>query len=443
MATIKFYPHKPEGECKIYVRLKIGRQKDIRQSTGLTIKNAKDWKKDTQLPKSTNTSNKNLSRNLKELNIAISDSIDSIEKSQTKSLREINGKWLKKIILDFTNEAPPINLDLLVNYAQHFTDSLTHRTYKRKGVKYKYDPKTIAKYQNITNHFIAFDKHKGNSSIISDIDVNWANDFLTYLTDINPRSINTKGKFITRLKTILKNAETDGIKINPKYRNISSFEDETIVTFLTFEEIDKIIATKMPTERLQIAKDWFIISCYTAQRISDLFRFTKRNIQTIDGGKYLVFKQYKTKQSIELPIHYHVEDVLKRYDGNFPPNFSKNEQSNRSILSSLIKEVCRISRIIEKVKGRYNGVIGVYPKWKLISNHTGRRSFASNFYNLNEWSPAMIMNITGHQTEKSFRAYIDKEDNTLSRKGRALFDQMKDNHNQLKNESNLKKLKKA
>lgn len=107
-------------------------------------------------------------------------------------------------------------------------------------------------------------------------------------------------------------------------------------------------------------------------------------------------------------------------------NFSKNEQSNRSILSTLVKEVCRISGIKEKVRGRYIGVVGMYPKWKLVSNHTGRRSFACNFYNLPEWTNALIMNITGHTNEKSFYRYIDKEDKTLSRQGSMLFNKMKE-----------------
>jgi len=424
MATIAFYPYKCTGETKIYIRLKIGKLKDIRQSTRLTIKDARTWRKEKQLPNASTPGNKDLRKKLSGLRLLIEDKIDNIEKSDAQSLRDIDGKWLKSIVLTYVNEAPPTKLDLLVNYAQHFTNSLTRRTYKRKGIRYKYNQKTIDKYQNITRQFTEYQKYLGKAIEISGIDEQWANSFLEYLTEVKGLAVNTKGKFITRLKTILKDAEQNDIKVNPKYKSIMSFEAENIVTFLTFEEIDKIIEKKMPTDRLQIAKDWFIISCYTSQRISDLFRFRKSNICIIEGGKYLVFKQYKTKLSIEVPIHYHVENVLKRYNGTFPPNFSDNEQSNRSILSKLIKDVCRISGIREKVRGRYNGVIGIYPKWKLISNHTGRRSFASNFYNLSDWSNAMIMNITGHANEKSFYKYIDKEDNTLSRKGRAMFDQM-------------------
>lgn len=438
MATLKFYPYKSTGTTKIYVRFKIGSSVDIRLSTGLTIHDATFWNTKLQLPSGSTDGDKSLKRSINKLNISINDAIDVIEKSEEQSLRAIDGKWLKRIIQSATNEVPLINLDLLTNYAQHFTNSLQYKTLKRHGVKHKYSEKTIGKYQNISNHFVAFDKFRKRKTVIMDIAEPWANEFLVYLTDEKQLSINTKGKYITRLKTILKAAEQDDIRVNPKYKAITSFQDETIVTFLTFAEIDQVIEKEMPNERMQIAKDWFIVSCFTAQRVSDLFRFSVKNIQMIDGGRYIVFRQYKTGQRIELPIHHHVEEILKRYGGSFPPNFSTNEQSNRSMLSSVVKKVCMISGIREVVRGRYSGVVGMYPKWKLISNHSGRRSFCSNFYTLPEWSIAAIMNISGHQTESSFRSYIDVEDNTLSRQGRALFDSMKVASEAVKPEDHLK-----
>jgi len=424
MATLKFYPYKKTGTTKVYLRLKIGRVKDIRQSTLLTIEDSKSWKDKSPLPKKTTPKNKILCRRLIALQQLIEDKLDSVEKSDVLSLRDINGKWLKNIILTFNNEQPVTSNDFLVEYAQIFTNSLKNSTYKRNGVLHPYSQHTINKYQNFTRHLLEYEKYVGKRLYIFSVDEDFNNTFLNYLTTEKKLAVNTKGMFAKRLKTIIKKAELNDIKVNPKYKNIKGFEAENIVTYLTFKEIDKIIEKTMPSKRFEIAKDWFIISCYTAQRISDLHRFNKSHIQDIDNGRYISFKQFKTSLSIEVPIHYHVERILKKYDDNFPPNFSENEQSNRTILSKLIKEVCKTSRIRNLVRGRYNGVVGEYPKYKLISNHTGRRSFACNFYNLPEWSNAMIMNITGHQNEKSFYKYIDKEDKTLTRNARYFFDKM-------------------
>lgn len=425
MATIRFYPYNKNGFTKVYLRLKIGRSKDFRQSTLLSIEDARHWNFKSNLPKKNTVKNKSLFKRLSSLEELIEDNIDEVEKSEILSIRDITGNWLKQIILTFNNEQPITKSDFLTEYAQHFTDSLKNRTYKRGGVQYPYQQNTINKYQNFTRQLVDYEKHIGKKLYISDVDEDFNSEFLEFLTGVQNLAVNTKGMFVKRLKTIVKDAELNDKRVNPKYKNIKGFEAENIVTFLTFQEIDQVIETKMPTNRLQIAKDWLIISCYSAQRISDLFRLTKKNIQTIDGGDYLVFKQYKTKLAVEIPIHYHIESILERYKGNFPPNLSENEQSNRSMLSKLIKEVCNISKIRDRERGRYNGIEGTYPKWKLITNHSGRRSFCCNFYNLPDWTNAMIMNISGHVNEKSFYKYIDREDKTLSRQGRHFFDKMK------------------
>ncbi|MBO0331138.1 tyrosine-type recombinase/integrase [[Muricauda] lutisoli] len=424
MANIKFYPHKGTGSSKVYLRLNIGREKDFRLSSGLTIENAKDWNHTTNLPKENTPKNKKLKNRLNDLSKELGKFIDDIEKDEAKGLFDIESKHIKSIIQKFNNLEPIKEKEFLVPYSKWFSNDLKRRTYIRNNVKLYYKQNTVDKYLNFSKILEKYQKHKGHKLKIKEVNTRFAADFLDYLTDIEKKSINTKGRYIKRLKTIVRDSQLNGCKVDPDYMNIKGFQDENIVTFLTFEEIDQIIKKEMPNERLQIAKDWFIISCYTAQRISDLHRFTKSNIQTIDGDKYIVLKQFKTGKNIEVPIHHIVRDILKKYGNDFPPKFTDNEQSQRSILSSLIKDVCRISGLRQKVQGRYNGKKGLYPKYKLISNHTGRRSFACNFYNLKDWSTQLIMNITGHVNERNFLTYIDKSDPTLSRIASAKFDAM-------------------
>lgn len=51
------------------------------------------------------------------------------------------------------------------------------------------------------------------------------------------------------------------------------------------------------------------------------------------------------------------------------------------------------------------------PKYKMISSHTGRRSFATNF-DADNVPLSEIMAVTGHSTEKSLRTYIKKNSET-------------------------------
>ena len=50
--------------------------------------------------------------------------------------------------------------------------------------------------------------------------------------------------------------------------------------------------------------------------------------------------------------------------------------------------------------------VGHYEKWKVISSHVCRRSFATNFYG--RIPTSILMNITAHGTETVFLSYIGK-----------------------------------
>lgn len=62
---------------------------------------------------------------------------------------------------------------------------------------------------------------------------------------------------------------------------------------------------------------------------------------------------------------------------------------------------------------RYNGKIkrketGIYPKYAVIASHDLRRSFATNFYG--KIPTAILMNMTGHSRETTFRQYIGMDE---------------------------------
>ena len=111
---------------------------------------------------------------------------------------------------------------------------------------------------------------------------------------------------------------------------------------------------------------------------------------------------------------------MDKRGGEFPPSFSKKISSNETIYNELIKEVCRLACIDEVVSAnmrnkqtnRYE--ILEVPKYKAVSSHIGRRSFATNYYG--EINTALLISATGHSTEEQFLRYVDKppKQNALS-----------------------------
>ena len=181
------------------------------------------------------------------------------------------------------------------------------------------------------------------------------------------------------------------------------------------EEIETIKETEYESDVLDITRDWLIIGCFTGQRVSDLLRMNKSMIHTVNRFRFIELEQVKTKKLVQIPIHYEVENILKKRKGNFPPLFAKTQDSNSTLFNKHLKDVCEDAKINKLTEGnlldpsanRYKK--GMYPKWKLISSHTCRRSFCSNFYAQREYPTPLLMSVSGHSTETMFLEYIGKK----------------------------------
>src|SRR5690606_28921760 len=160
---------------------------------------------------------------------------------------------------------------------------------------------------------------------------------------------------------------------------------------------DELIHIKKMEEpkRLQAAKDWLMISCYTGQRISDFMNFDLGKVEILDGKKYLSFIQQKTQKNIFLPIHPAIQLIMAKNRLGFPAKLATNNYNTH------IKEIARMAGINKLVKIRkwrgFRAVESYVPKWEAVSSHIGRRSFASNFYG--KIPTALLMEATGHATE--------------------------------------------
>lgn len=180
---------------------------------------------------------------------------------------------------------------------------------------------------------------------------------------------------------------------------------------LSFEELDTLAALDLAgNQRLEQVRDAFLIGAYTGLRFSDFTRISKENVIDEAGTKILAVKTQKTGAEVEIPFLSTLEAILEKYDWQSPPPIS-NQKFN-----AYIKEVCELAGFTEVVI-KYSNKAGRdveerRPKCELIKSHTARRSFATNFFQLG-LPAAMLMQVTGHSTEKQFMAYINisKRDN--------------------------------
>ena len=408
MATIKYILQSKSSNAPIYLRLSLGRGKSFKRKTSLSI-NPKNWS-DKGYPKQTTAENKNLASDLRGLNSFILDQINIANSVGT----EINGEWLKsKIDLHF-NKFETEQIDYLSEYGKYFVKKLKYKT-SDKSETIGVTKATEKKYQTIVNKIIAFDKHKNTRTKLTDVNLSFRIDLIDYLKEVDRLSDNTIGRYLKFVKSICLDAEKNGHKVNSQLKSFLGFSIEAPKVILSLDELEQIKNTKFVNENHEIARDWLIIGCFTGQRVSDLLRMNTSFIQHIQDFDFIVLTQQKTKQLVQIPIHFEVKAILDKRDGEFPPVFTNNLDSSKALFNRYLKQLCKLAKIdtivkgnkFDEVKKRY--LAGEYPKHELVSSHICRRSFASNHYATELYPTPILMNITAHKTEQMFLTYIGKE----------------------------------
>ena len=422
MATIKFYINQkdPKKEYTINVILKNGRQGKFKKSTGFKII-GRHWDSAKEIPiAESKTGERNyylLRIKLPKLRAKLKEAITIANHNGTN----IDGNWLEKEIdIFFGRLAPDIDFKYLTDYANHFIDRLPYRIQKNgtTGVSIA----TSKQYQTTLNKILDFENKSRKRFKVDEINLKFHSDFIQFLNREQKLNLNTIGKYLKCLKTVLKSAKQYGIKTNPEFEKdgFRSTKEKTYFVTLNEDEIGSIYNLDLSNRPyLDNARNWFIIGVWKGARVSDLLNFTSANF----SNGFIEYTARKTKQKIMLPVHWQVQSVIDRNDGKLPHKIS-NQRYN-----DWIKEVCFLAGINQiekgaiyitdkkkqtnKVKTPQRKVIGQYSKWQMVSTHTARRSFATNHYG--KLPTPVIMSATGHTTEKMLLAYIGKtaKDNAL------------------------------
>lgn len=244
-----------------------------------------------------------------------------------------------------------------------------------------------------------------------DITIDFYDQYVSFFNQKN-YSPNTTGRHIKALKVIMRAAAEDRLHENKdierkKFKVIST---EVHPVYLTRQELEDVYNLDLSKEKtLDVARDIFLIGCYTAQRFSDYSRINAKHIKEVKGGKFIELIQKKTGERVTIPVSPELEAILKKYDYN-PPHTHEQKANER------IKLVCAKAKInelieIEEIKGGLK-VTQSKAKHELIKTHTARRTGATLMF-LAGIPSINIMKITGHKTEREFLKYIriTKEEN--------------------------------
>lgn len=403
MASIYLLVQSKKNPAVIYIRLRDGRSIDIKAKTNYHI-NPIDWDDTEQRP---------TKKALRDIDVAnldtdLSELKNNLlkEYNKRKGVRMIDSQWLK----DFINppEVEGKHPDKLVDYIDTFIE------FKKNEVK----KSTITKCNGIKYLLIRYQEYTKSILYIRDIDTQFKINFEKYCVSVG-YAPNTTARNIRFIKTFCRHAKVNGVETHHQLDSIKAKYYKVDNIYLDENEIKKIEDLKSSelTNGLENARDWLLISCYCGQRVSDFLRFEKSMIrfEKNKSGKIkplIEFTQVKTDKIMTIPLHSKVMDILKKYDGNFPRKISDQKYNEH------IKKVCEKAEINTPIHGvlfDHNlkiKVEGEFPKWRMVTSHIGRRSFATNHYG--KIPTSFLMHITGHTTEAMFLTYIGKSNKDIA-----------------------------
>lgn len=420
MATITYYLPTTKNEfASIYCRVRNGRKCDVR----IVLKNLripiKYWDKAKEKVK------KNEIVNYSHINSKLNGFKDYLEKLFNNDFEykiRISQNWLRNEYEEF------INIDLsksetnpkfyLTDFFREFINNEIEN-YRTKRNK-KFAKNTKDQYLTTLNKLLDFEIFIESKIKFSELNKKFCNSFVDFLENEQHLTNSTIQTYLTKLKSILDIAEKNDIFFKKVNDYLSVEINETNDVYLSSEELDSIEKLVIEKNYQENARNWFVLECNTGLRVSDLSGLKKSDIILKKIGSKEVrgvsVRQKKTGNLIFVPFNKSIEQILVKNNGDFPRKISDQKYNK------YIKEVCQLANITQLVEGSkivklkdkniYRKKEGKYPKYQLISSHTGRRTFATLNY-LKGVKSYAIMEVTGHKSISTFENYLKMKNEEL------------------------------
>ena len=256
--------------------------------------------------------------------------------------------------------------------------------------------RTLEKFQDQKKYMLSF---KG-------MDLKFYSKFRSFCINDLGNGINTFATRVQTLKTFLKDQIKNDVEVNPKWMFFEVPSKHTNVDFLTADQLEAIknlrditVRTKTKSVSADLAmycRDIFLFQCYTALRISDVFRLKKEHIK---GDKILLPDTKKTGNPVVIPFidnfifqpvklvdkYSNDTDYLFTWRGEAAPDEKRVTDSMNLVLHTITNLIKCPFKITTKI---------------------GRKTFATYAIAILKMSKADVMRITGHTTETNFNRYM-------------------------------------
>lgn len=407
MATATLYLRSKEtGKmATVWVRFTVGRKKDFRRPTSFKVP-PEYWDPKREEFKSRVVYTDVFTEKMRaELSDTFKEFKQFIQMEAVTGSREMSTSNLQTLIDKFDNIKVGHKPETLNTFIEHYLKQIKKGERLTDSKKALFSPHTIKAYKSFQTQFDNYQKGRKKTLNFDDITIDFYDDFVNFFYD-KGYSPNSVGKLIKILKIMMRQAREEGHHRNGEFER-KKFKVITVPTqevYLTEDELRRIFNLRLHNHKpYELARDVFLVGCYTAQRFSDYSRLRLSDIKESGGGKVIELTQQKTGERVMIPCRSELIQVLKRI-GNTPPPVWEQK------VNKYIKTVARVAKIKnivtkETLKGGLKAITQE-EKCKLIKTHTARRTGCTLMYLQNDIPVHDIMKISGHKTEKEFLKYI-------------------------------------
>lgn len=396
MATIKYFTRGRKDLKSITVQFSIAKGRQYERKTGLSIQK-NHWSKERGFPKQNSVKGKSMTTKLRKLKVHL---LETFNYSQSNG-ELINADWLtNQIDIFFERKSPNGQSELVMDAIDTIINDAGVRKNQKGGSGLS--KSRINDYKALKRIWGEFE---GNAPIkVKQVNIPLSKKFLGFMLNNKNYALGYAKRMMGNLKTVCYDAQFSDIKTSSQLKKIDSAQIKNeYVIYLSTQELEKIKNVPLVGDGQRNARKWLLLGCHIGQRGNDLLNLTENNIRETEGFRFIELKQQKTAKTVQIPILPIIDEVLKE---GFPRKISLTK------FNMHIKTIARLAGIDEPTKGILNNPqtnrkeLGTYPKWQLLASHVCRRSYCSNMYG--KMSTPILMQVSGHASEKSFLAYVGK-----------------------------------
>jgi len=389
--------------------------KKLQYSTGFSI-SPKDWNK---------KDNRAFLKEHRNDLIAINSNLDDLASKCTKiyidnNYGDVSLKEFKTELDLRTNKVCKAELNQKIQKTSKkitFNDfmDLEFKEMEQSGIK-KTTLKTVRLHIEIIKRF---GQTLNSKSSFTFQDVNWEfrSEFIKWMVKNNSK-LSYGNKTLKTLRQFLESGRRKNLHNNKAYQGkgwiVQRKKAKGQIVTLSTNELEHLSKLKL-SSHLEKVRDICLIGAGTGQRHSDFSKFMPEQFSvSYNGVPLLSVISTKTATPVKVPLNIFswLIPILEKH------NYTTPKMSQQKFNDG-IKELAKFAGFDKKVLvvhqfiGRQARVEKHYiEKYKILSSHSCRRSFATNLYRMG-FRISQIMPMTGHSSESQLREYIgiDNEEN--------------------------------